>query len=63
MKEDKKNLLFNINKTNNEPWTNTPNQERRNANLTVNPLFRNRSERLNRAARIFADTYRSTQDF
>ena len=27
MKEDKKNLLFNINKTNNEPWTNTPNQE------------------------------------
>ena len=43
--------------------TNTSNQERRNANLTVNPLFRNRSERLNRAARIFADTYRSTQDF
>lgn len=43
--------------------TNTPNQERRNANLTENPLFINRSNRLNRAARIFADTYRSTQDF
>lgn len=33
------------------------------SNLTTNPLFRNRAERINRAARIFTDTYNNTQSF